>query len=65
MTIEKITGRNAGTINAAGYYLESRNIIADDVWTSGNGKRVLFFKGGEKIAEYREDLETLKIYHRD
>lgn len=62
MKIEKITGGNAGTYNAAGFYLYNRNIIPDKILTSPNGLRHGMFKDGKKIAEYREDLQVLKIY---
>lgn len=62
MRIEKITGGNAGTYNAACFYLENRNIIPDEILTSPNGLRYGMFKDGKKIAEYREDLQVLKIY---
>lgn len=63
--ITKITDGNAGTYNAACFYLENKGLITDDVDIkfSGNHKRVRFFhKDGKLIAEYREDRGELVIY---
>ena len=65
MRIEKITGGNAGTYNAACFYLDNRNIIPDKIWTSPNGLRSVMYKNGKKIAEYREDLKKLLIFYED
>lgn len=62
MKIEKIIGHNAGTYNAACFYLFNRNLVPDTVKTSANGLRSIMFKDGKKIAEYREDKQLLKIY---